>query len=211
MRVVIIGNGCVSAECVNEYIKNEDLIICCDGGLNFAFNEGITPHLIIGDFDSVSPQVLDFFEKKDIKINRFPQEKDYTDMEICVEFAAALDHVDEILIFGGLGGRFDHSLANANILKRAVDKGVTARLIDTNNTVYLIKDEITLSAEAGTFVSLIPLSQTVVGVTTAGLYYPLDNAEMHIGVSVGVSNKMVDETASVSIKSGYLFVILARD
>lgn len=210
MRAVIIGNGEVSNETVSLHLRETDTVICCDGGLNFAFKEGIMPHFIIGDFDSVSPQILDFFERKNTTVKRYEAKKDFTDMELCIDFASDLD-IKEILIFGGTGNRFDHTLANAHILIRALNKGVKACLIDDNNIIHLINDEIILYGKEGNIVSLLPLSEKVIGLTTKGLEYELCDFQMNIGTSRGISNVMLGEQAKVSIEKGYLFVILAKD
>lgn len=215
MRIVIIGNGEINdRDILHKNILNDDLVICCDGGLNYAFEEGIIPKCIIGDFDSVSEQVLKFFELKNIPIKRFPEKKDYTDMELCLEFSIGLvkeTGADEIIILGGLGSRFDHSLANANILLKAAQSGVRASILNENNRVYLIKDEIEIEGKNGDLVSLIPLSEKVTSVKTQGLFYELDNKDLAFGVSLGISNFMTEDRAKINIKSGYLFVILAKD
>lgn len=215
MKAVIIGNGEIKdRSIIHDNISEEDIIICCDGGLNYAFEEGLLPKCIIGDFDSVSEQVLKFFENKNIPIKRFPEKKDFTDMELCLDFALELIkviNIDEILILGGLGSRFDHSLSNAGLLLKAAKEGVKASLLNENNRVYLINDKIEFDGKKGDLVSLLPFSERVVGVKTDGLYYELDNNDLSFGVSLGISNYMTGEKASVSVSDGYLFVIFAKD
>lgn len=215
MKIVILGNGEIKdRNLLHDNIEIDDLVICCDGGLNYAFEEGILPKCIIGDFDSVSPQVLKFFESKNIPIKKFPSKKDFTDMELCLEFAITLSkevNAEEILILGGLGSRFDHSLANANILLKAVKSGVKASLLNEQNRVYLINKEIEIAGKENYFVSLLPFSEKVKAVTTEGLGYELDKQDMTFGVSLGVSNYMTKSIAKITIEDGYLFVIVARD
>lgn len=215
MKIVILGNGEIEdRNLIHNNIKAEDIVICCDGGLNYAFEEGILPKCIIGDFDSVSPQVLKFFESQGIPIKKFPAEKDFTDMELCLEFSINLlkeINAEEILILGGLGSRFDHSLANANILIKAAQSNVKASLLNEKNRIYLINSEIELEGNENDIVSLLPLSEKVEKVTTEGLYYQLKDYDLTYGVSYGVSNVMTGKKAKVTVEKGFLFVILAKD
>ncbi len=215
MRIIIIGNGTINdRNIIKDNIMDNDIVVCCDGGLNYAFEEGIIPKCIIGDFDSVSEQVLKFFENKNIPIKKFPTKKDYTDMELCLEFCIKLSketQAEEIIILGGIGSRFDHSLANAHILKMAADEGITASLLNENNRVYLIKDNIKIRGLKGSLVSLIPFGEKAKGVKTNGLFYELDSEDMLFGRSLGISNVITAQEAEISLTQGYLFVILAKD
>lgn len=215
MKIVIIGNGEINnRELIHSIVNEDDAIICCDGGLKYAFEEGLIPQCIIGDFDSVPEQILRFFELKGVPVKRFPEKKDFTDMELCLEFAVSFlkeINAEEIVILGGLGSRFDHSLANANILLKAVRAGVRASLVNENNRVYLTDKKISFRGEKGGLVSLLPFSEKVLSVTTKGLYYELNKQDLEFGVSLGVSNVMTEDSAEIEIKQGYLFVILSND
>lgn len=211
MRALIIGNGQIlDTNIIRQNLKEKDIVICCDGGTRYAFSEGILPHYILGDLDSSSPEIIQFFEQKNVIFKKFPEKKDKTDMELCIDFAISLN-VTEILIFGAIGTRFDHSLANATILMKALNSNVLAKIINENNEIVLINNEIEIIGEKGDLVSLLPLSEKVAGVTTEGLYYSLNNYTLEIGKALGVSNVMLNEKAKVSIKNGYLFVIKAKD
>lgn len=211
MNCIIIGNGAVEETAIiSENISEGDFVICCDGGLMHAFSEGILPNIAIGDFDSVSPQVLDFYKKKGVKIEQYPAEKDFTDMELGIKLAVGLKP-KEIRIFGGIGTRLDHTLASMHTLMRAEKEGVRAYIINKNNKITLIKDKLHIIGKKGDIVSLIPLTEKAYAVTTKGLKYELDNFDMTIGVSLGISNELMGENAEITLKSGYLFVIQSRD
>lgn len=211
MRALIIGNGQIlDTSIIHKNLNKDDIIICCDGGTRYAFEEGIMPHYILGDLDSSSQQIIHFFELKGVKFKKFPTKKDNTDMEICIEFAISLG-VSEIIIFGALGTRFDHSLANVNILIQAINSNVYAKIVNENNEIQLINKEIEITGEKGDLISLLPLSTNVLGVTTEGLEYSLDNYTMEIGKSLGISNVMTSEKAKIKVKDGYLLVIKAND
>ena len=211
MKALIIGNGKIlNTDIIKQNLDENDIIICCDGGIRYAFQEGILPHYILGDLDSSEFPMIQFFELKGVIFKKFPAKKDQTDMEICIDFAISLK-VTEILILGGIGTRFDHSLANAHILMKALNSNVFARILDEHNEIMLLKNEIDILGKKGDLISLLPLSTKVLGITTKGLEYPLNDYTMEIGTSLGISNVMIDETAHISVKSGYLFVIKARD
>ncbi len=210
MRTLIIANGNIDNNILHTILKPNDTIICCDGGSKYLFEEGIIPHYIIGDLDSSIPQIIQFFETKNVVFKKFNSKKDETDMELCIDFAISLG-TNEIIILGAIGTRIDHTLTNINLLMKAEDANVKAVIVDNNNEIQIISNNITITGKKGDLVSLIPISTYVEGIDTTGLEYPLKNATMTIGKSLGVSNVMTSNLATVNIKSGYLLVIKAKD
>ncbi len=210
MRAIIIGSGSVENNNIYKILKPTDIIICCDGGSKHLFEEGIIPHYILGDLDSSIPQIIQFFETKNVIFKKFDCKKDATDMELSIDFAISLG-VKEIVILGATGTRLDHTLANINLLLKAEEANVKATIIDKNNQIFILSDNIVLNGEKGDLVSLIPLTTCVEGVTTKGLEYPLRDATMTIGKSLGISNVMLENICSVCIKKGYLLVIKSKD
>ncbi len=211
MRVLIIGNGNIAnTRIIQNILKPDDVILCCDGGSKYLFEEGIIPHYIIGDLDSSIPQIIQFFETKDVIFKKFNRKKDETDMELCIDFAISLG-ASQIIILGGIGTRLDHTLTNINLLIKAENSNVKATIIDDNNEINIISSSIQINGKKGDLISLIPISTTVNGISTSGLEYPLTNATMTIGKSLGVSNVLEDIKANISIKDGYLLVIKSRD
>ncbi len=215
MKALIIGNGSVfKYDTLLEYVDISDYFICCDGGIKYFYECGIVPNIIIGDLDSAEKKYVDYFKNKNVLFKTFQPEKDFTDMELSLLYALDLCHefkFDEIFIFGGIGTRFDHSLANAHILRKALDRGVLAWLIDENNKICLVDKHIKLSGRKNDLISLIPFTTEVFGVTTKGLYYSLFDTSMKIGDSIGISNVMMCEECEIFVREGILFVILARD
>ena len=211
MRVLIIGNGNIAnTRIIQNILKPDDVILCCDGGSKYLFEEGIIPHYIIGDLDSSIPQIIQFFETKDVIFKKFNRKKDETDMELCIDFAISLG-ASQIIILGGIGTRLDHTLTNINLLIKAENSNVKATIIDDNNEINIISSSIQINGKKGDLISLIPISTTVNGINTTGLEYPLTNATMTIGKSLGVSNVLEDIKANISIKDGYLLVIKSKD
>lgn len=211
MRAIIIANGSIeNTKIISENMRTEDIIICCDGGTRYAYKENIIPEYIIGDLDSSDKNIIEFYKNKNVEFKKFPTKKDNTDMELCIDFAISLK-VSEILIFGALGTRFDHSLANVNVLIHALEKNVSAKIIDEYNEIEVINKKTEVCGKQGDLVSLIPISSEVLGVSTIGLEYPLNNFTMKIGSALGVSNVMLAERATIDLESGYLSLIKARD
>lgn len=213
--LIICGGKIENYDFYDSYIQEADLIICVDGGAAHAKTMQLKPHILLGDFDLIAKEDYDHFLDMDVDLKKYSAEKDETDAELAVEYAMSLG-CTKIMIVGGIGTRFDHTLANIFLLKKMLDKGVEGWIIDEYNRISLIKDYIKIKKEKDIKVSLLPLSDAVCGVTTSGLYYPLNNAKMEIGPTRGISNEFVytknsEDYAEISIKSGLLLVILARD
>ncbi len=117
-----------------KYMSGADAVICCDAGMRHARKLGIVPDYIVGDFDSASAEVLEYYKAKNIPIRQFPTRKNETDMELGIILALELGATD-LVLFGGIGDRFDHTLANAHYLLSLLKKGVRARLVDDKNCV----------------------------------------------------------------------------
>lgn len=211
LTAVIVSNGDMADySYYRSCFDRAGLIICADGGAYHLRRCGIKPDVLLGDLDSISREDLAWFEKEGVCIERFPAEKDMTDTELAVEYAAAKGYT-ELILAGSLGTRMDHSLANVFMLKRMLDKGIRGRIVNERNEIVLIRDRIRLEREEGMKVTLLPLTEKVEGVTTSGLYYPLDNATLELGSSWGVSNEFSSDTAEITIHSGLLLVMKARD
>ena len=208
---IIISNGTINDySYYSKYLDSCKFVICADGGATHARKFGIVPDILLGDFDSIPTHDLEFFRSLGVEILKFPTEKDMTDTELAVDLAIKRGY-DELIFIGGLGTRLDHSLSNIFILKMMLYKGIKGVIVNENNEIALINSHIRLQKEDGIKVTLLPLSEKVDGVTTKGFYYKLDNATLFMGSSWGVSNEFVEDTAEVSITSGYLLVIKARD
>lgn len=210
MKTIIIGNGVITDyDTVREYF-DEAYIIACDGGLGHCRKMMIIPDIMVGDFDSVTSNDISFYEDRGVEKIAYPRKKDMTDMEIAINIAIEKG-ADEIYILGGLGCRFDHSLANVHILVHPIARGVKTCLVDEHNIITLVMDSLEINGSVGQTISLIPLTTEVSGVTTRNLEYPLLNRTMGAGSSIGVSNVMTDESAGISVDDGILIVIMSRD
>ena len=194
----------------NIYGQN---IIAGDKGLEALYQLKIIPNHVVGDFDSVSPEILEFYKKQSqIIFHTFNAEKDNTDTDIAFKLAIQLKS-SKITILGALGKRMDHAIANIHILKDALEANIPCQIIDEHNRIYLINKEMTLEKDKvyGKYVSLIPLTSTVEGLTLTGFKYPLNHYTLPIGTSLGISNEIIGDIAHIEMKKGILIVIESRD
>ena len=206
-RAVIFANGELKdPESVLKKIKEDDYIIAVDGGLRFVFLLGLVPDVLIGDLDSVLQEYLVRLEKEDCDIIRFQPEKDETDLELAVQFALK-NGFHKICIVSALGGRLDHSLGNLFMLTRPDLSDCDIRLEDGEIEAFLIRSNAQISGKPGDVVSLLPITQSVEGVCTEGLLYPLRNETLYKYRTRGISNEMLGEEALVNIKSGQLLCL----
>ena len=188
-------------------------IIAGDKGLEALYQLKIIPNHVVGDFDSVSPEILEFYKKQSqIIFHTFHAEKDNTDTDIALQLAIQLKS-SKITMLGALGKRMDHALANIHILKDALEANIPCQILDEHNRIYLINTEKTLEKEKvyGKYISLIPLTSTVKGLTLTGFKYPLNHYTLPIGTSLGISNEMIEDRAHVKMEKGILIVVESKD
>ena len=199
MRVIIIAGGTFSP-CI-EFL-NDDYIICADSGYDSASKYGIKPNLMLGDMDSVKSDI------SGVDAELFPVRKDFTDTELALNVALDMKP-DEIVVLGGTGSRFDHSIANVFLLKKAYDAGISACICDAHNKIYYYKDEFHLADCIGKTVSLIPLTSEISGLITKGLDYPLENEIIYFGETRGISNVITESDAFYQSKNGEGIIIIS--
>ena len=211
MNVLIVGSGTVeSTEIIKELSDISDLLICADGGARYFYEAGIQPDILLGDFDSIHSEIRALYQNNGTEIIKFPIHKDYTDMELALDFAIEKGATC-IYIVGAIGTRMDHTLSNIHLLHKLADAGVKGVIIDLNNYIHIVTDRIELKRKQGFCVSLIPATAVVEGVTTKGLAYPLKDARMVMGTGLGISNEFIQENAEVTIEKGRLYVIVSKD
>ncbi|KGE17320.1 thiamine diphosphokinase [Paenibacillus wynnii] len=209
-RVVIFAGGVLS----NEYlsvIDEEDFIIGADRGALFLISNGVTPDISVGDFDSIPAEALKQVEagsKQTITCDAV--NKDLTDSEMALDLALNTQP-DHILLLGVTGTRIDHTLASIQMMTRALQRQVSCSVMDCNNYVTLTGSQAIVEERGYTYVSLLPLTHEVTGITLEGFQYPLTNATLKLGQSLGVSNRLASPTGTVTIESGLLLIIQSKD
>lgn len=209
-RIIIFAGGKLGPWAL-QHITPSDTLIGADSGAIYLLQNGFTPHIAIGDFDSVTEEEMRLIrEQSGNTISCDPIDKNYTDTEMA--FRLALDmKPDRLLLIGVLGTRFDHSLANVHLLALANEQGIEAAIIDEHNEICLISKTTLFERGQHSQVSLLPLSGQVTGITLSGFQYPLNDATLTIGQSLGISNVMTAEAGNIELRDGRLLVIRSRD
>ncbi|MCS1351385.1 thiamine diphosphokinase [Mechercharimyces sp. CAU 1602] len=211
-RIVIVAAGDIAACDWNGVKQENDVIITVDGGTWSALDYGWRPDLVVGDFDSAGERLLNYVTAEEIAYLKLPTEKDLTDTHYALEVSVNL-RPREVLLLGALGGgRLDHALANVYLLEWLAHTGVKGRLIHRTNQVRLLTgaEELTVRKEHS-YLSLLPLTAKVTGVTLTGVRYPLTQATLQRGQSLAISNEVVDQMGIIRISSGKLLVIESSD
>lgn len=207
--VLLFANGIFTpGEAVRRVLaaQHAPAIICADGGARQARALGLQPQTIIGDMDSLRPaEVLDF-EAAGAQIIQHPPEKDETDLELALHFCRKLG-AKTVTIFGGLGGRFDQTLANILLLTQPSLASMRIELVDGAQTIRVLPAGIhKIAGAAGDTVSLIPLQGAATGITTRGLQYALRDETLPLGPARGISNVMLAEQAEIELGGGLLLL-----
>ena len=173
---------------VRQRLLADDLLICADGALAKVMAMDLQPDLLVGDFDSVSPKLLEEADRLGIRRLTVPAEKDFTDTDLALR-EATLAGCTDILLVGAFGGRLDHALGNLFLLPPYIRQGVSIALTDGETDVYLVTEQ-------------------VVGVTIEGFYYPLCNRTLRWGETIGISNLPLLDEAKITVTDGILLVVV---
>lgn len=196
-----------------HYRQAEDchMIIAVDGGLKAAHKMGLRPDIIIGDFDTVSPALLNTYEtQSDVKVIRLLPEKDDTDTEAAVRYAIK-NGIKKIDILGATGSRFDHTYANMFLLKMALEQNVMIYLYTGLSKIYLIhgKREYCRKDFFGKYISFLQFDGSASGVTIKGFKYDVSEFDFDTRKTyrLGVSNEPLSDRAYIEIKEGYMLAI----
>lgn len=183
-----------------------DLLICCDGGARHLAAAGVTPDVLVGDMDSIESLRLADYVRLGVKIIKHPAKKDFTDTALALDYSIGL-HPERIHIWGALGGRMDHALANLFLLLKGKEAGIKMCLLDEFCEAYIPDQEVNFENAVGCVVSLLALSPQVEGITLRGFAYPLTDGVLTLSESRGISNIISDNRASVHVRSGNLLVV----
>ena len=184
-------------------LQEEDYVIAADGGLRHTEKLNITPHAVLGDFDSLgfTPEGA----------NVFPVEKDDTDAMLAVRQGLSLGY-REFLLYGALDGpRLDHAVANFQTLQFLADHGAVGCLVGKDTLVTVVKNSAIRFPQGGEgTISVFCLGSDAQGVDIRGLYYPLEKGRLTAGFPLGVSNHFTRTPAEISVEQGSLLVLWDR-
>lgn len=165
---------------------------------------GLKADLYIGDFDSAQKP------ETETETLVYPVEKDDTDTLLAVKEGIKRG-CKSFLIFGGTGGRFDHTFANIQTLMYAERHGASAALVDSENFMFILKNDTAyIEKNPGEKVSIFSFEQAAHGVSLEGFYYPLQNADLYNHFPVGTSNYIVKDKGKVTVKKGTLLIVISK-
>ena len=210
--VITITKRCVifSAAEVQDYKKLcyqrrfDDFIIAADGGLRHTENLGLVPNIVIGDMDSMEGQ------RVPEGAILFPAQKDDTDTMLAIKQGLTMGY-RSFVIYGGLGGRLDHTVANIQSLSYLLREGAQGILMDENHKVFLLRNGKISLDEPYHYISVFAYGGECRGVTLQGVQYPLDGVTLTPDFPLGVSNQQKGEEAVIQVEDGTLLLILANE
>lgn len=185
-------------------IRESDYILAADGGLRHVQALGLTPHGILGDFDSLGyvPSGAE----------RFPKEKDDTDAMLAVRKGLQAG-CNRFLLYGSLDGpRLDHTLANFQTLQFLADRNARGYLVGKDYLATVVKNgALRFEKAKKTIISVFCMGEPARGVSLRGLEYTMENGSLSAGFPLGVSNRFTGKPAEISVKDGSLLVLWDKE
>lgn len=216
-KCLIVTGGKLDLAFARSFLQKESFqkIIAVDGGLEAVEALGLIPDYVVGDFDTVNPAVLERFRKIPYIVwEKHRPEKNETDTELARNRGMTLA-CDRIVFLGATGGRLDHMLGNIHVLYACLQRGVEAWLIDSQNKLYLLDQGKKFYQEElwGKYVSFLPYTEKVEGITLRGFRYPLNEKNIRKGEEAGlcISNELAEKEATIELAEGILICVESRD
>ncbi len=208
MRAVLFANGDrPEPAAARRLVKTADLVVAIDGGSQHVLALGVFPHVVIGDLDSLDPDLRARLAEAGTRFLAYPPEKDETDLELALLYAIE-QGAGEIFVLGALGKRIDQTVANLLLLAHPALTGTSVRIVAGNQEVFLIRDEASVEGHPGDTVSLLPIGGDARGVTTEGLKWSLADETLRLGPARGVSNVLLGRKARVRVREGLLLCVV---
>lgn len=216
MNTVLICGGEINDEFSLVCLKQikPDCIIGVDKGLEFCYRNHVIPDWILGDFDSISKEVIDWYrEQQEIPIRQYKPEKDDTDARLGMELALKLGS-DKIFLLGATGGRLDHYMGNLQSLLITAMEEKEGWILDEQNAITVRRaGKICIHKEEqfGKYVSFFSMGDEVTGLSLKGFQYPLDGYTLKNSDGIAVSNQLLDDCGIIEFETGYLMMVLSKD
>lgn len=199
---------------LSEFQQEDNVWVGVDRGVYTLLSKGITPYMAFGDFDSVTAEELKKIEKHVRVLKKYKPEKDETDMELALNWALG-EQPEKIRMFGATGGRLDHFFANVQLLLKPaiINIELNLELIDKKNHIYIKTPgsyEMKINKDRK-YISFIPMSPFVKGLTLEGFKYPLKDYQIPWGSTLCISNELISDYGTFSFSEGILMVIRSQD
>ncbi|MCB7302790.1 thiamine diphosphokinase [Bariatricus massiliensis] len=214
-KAVIISGGTLDEGFAEKILKENEgaCIIGVDRGVNYLYRHQIMPQYIVGDFDSIDADIIEYYRNEtNVPIREYNPIKDASDTEIAIRLSITLGS-REIYILGATGGRIDHLWANIQTLAVACKTGVKAYILDERNKVWVTDRpcELKKSEAYGPYLSIFPLDGEVYDFNLTGTKWPLRHHILKPCDSLTVSNQFEDEKVKIDFPEGLLVIMQTRD
>jgi thiamine pyrophosphokinase len=207
MSIQIFANGDIShGRWLNHHLEKATAVIAADGGVSHINSLGLKPDFIIGDLDSADEALLQQLADSGVELLKYSRDKDETDLELALLFSLGINEED-ILIFGGIGGRWDHSLANILLLAHPKFKDREITFVDEGQRLWLVHNYTEIRGSPGDLISLIPVDGQVEVSFTKGLRWQLQDEMLLPGPTRGISNEMTSNRAEIMVAQGRLICV----
>ena len=193
--------------------RTYDLVIAVDAGLAACEALGLCPDLLVGDFDTLGRErLLEYQERSGVRADVHQPEKDETDTELAL-LTAARQGCEAVDILGALGGRMDHAIGNIQLMYQFFCQGMEVNIYDARNRLYLLGGHKVFHREEvyGKYISFLPMTETVEGLTLRGFKYPLQRRTIGLGTSLCISNELKREEGILELEKGVLLCVEAHD
>lgn len=209
-----MSGGCINLKFAADFLsgRDYDFVVAADAGAEALKKLSIMPDEIVGDMDTADKAVIREYARQSVHMEIHAAEKDETDTELAL-MAAVREGCDRADMLGALGGRMDHALSNIQLLYRYYMQGLDVHIVDEKNDLYILNRGRTFYRDKvyGRYISFLPLTEKVEGLTLKGFKYPLINKEINLGTSLCISNELLEETGTVELTKGTLICVESHD
>ena len=214
-RCLIVTGGTIDSAFAKDFLsqRSYDYVIAADAGLEVLRPLHISPNAVVGDLDTVDKKVLEEYQNQpDIEFEIHKPEKDETDTELAL-LTAARQGCEAVDILGALGGRMDHAIGNIQLMYQFFCQGMEVNIYDARNRLYLLGGHKVFHREEvyGKYISFLPMTETVEGLTLRGFKYPLQRRTIGLGTSLCISNELKREEGILELERGVLLCVEAHD
>lgn len=214
-RCLIVTGGTIDIAFAKDFLsqRSYDYVIAADAGLEVLRPLHISPNAVVGDLDTVDKKVLEEYQNRPgIEFEIHKPEKDETDTELAL-LTAARQGCEAVDILGALGGRMDHAIGNIQLMYQFFCQGMEVNIYDARNRLYLLGGHKVFHREEvyGKYISFLPMTETVEGLTLRGFKYPLQRRTIGLGTSLCISNELKREEGILELEKGVLLCVEAHD
>lgn len=214
-KCLIITGGVLDIAFAKDFLhdRSYDRIVAVDAGLEAMRHLHLVPDDVVGDLDTVNSAVVrEYRNRPGVHFEIHKPEKDETDTELAL-LTAARAGCDKVDILGALGGRMDHAIGNIQLLYQFFRQGMDISIYDAKNRLYLVggRKKFHKKELYGKYISFLPLTERVEGITLRGFKYPLNNKNISLGTSLCISNELNREEGIIDLERGVLICVESHD